>query len=207
MREEKRRRREDVERQRAIEREAAHLERERQKLHMERVKIEQEKAELLRLERERQKVEREKLERERLELKRQQMRLEENRRVAPPPPPLKRPGSDRRETYPEPERKRLNIDHARRHTPDRSSDRREGPPSRYEGRPKEIGIQKGFKRDFNARGRDDQFSEPHRAGRGDMIRRDTRPNQNSMDHRGPKERLFKLFIISKLAPKYFVLIF
>lgn len=189
MREEKRRRREDIERQRAIEREAAHLERERQKLQMERQRIEQEKAELLRLERERQKVEREKLERERLELKRQQMRLEENRRVPPPPPPIKRPGNDRRDSYPEPDRKRMNIEHPRRHSPDRSNDRRDGPPSRYDGRPKDVGMQKGgFKRDFNARGRDVQFSDSHRGGRGDMIRRDNRPNQNSMDHRGPKER-------------------
>ncbi|XP_011500165.1 PREDICTED: SAFB-like transcription modulator isoform X2 [Ceratosolen solmsi marchali] len=210
LREEKRRRREDIERQRAIEREAARLEREREKLCLERERIEQEKAELLRFERERQKVEREKLERERLELKRQQMRLEENRRV-PPPPALKRTSSDRREprdVYVEPERKRINVEHPnRRHSPpervnerradvmERVSDRRMDTapvPSRYDGvRSKEMGMQKNFKRgnDFASRNnREDQFNEVPRGGRDVMVRRDSRPNQNSMDHRQVKER-------------------
>ena len=130
LREEERRRREDMERQREVERrqreEAARLEREREKLRRERERIEQEKAELLRLERERQKLEREKLERERLELKRQQMRLEESRRV-PPPPSIKRTSSDRRDPrdlYVEPDRKRLTTEHGRRHSQERVPDRR-----------------------------------------------------------------------------------
>jgi len=148
LREEERRRREDMERQREIERrhreEAARLEREREKLRRERERIEQEKAELLRLERERQKLEREKLERERLELKRQQMRLEESRRV-PPPPSIKRSRRDPRDLYVESDRKRIATEHSRRHSPDRIVDRRNemlervsdrrldpSPPSRYE---------------------------------------------------------------------------
>ena len=162
-------------------------------MRLERERIEQEKAELLRLERERQKLEREKLERERLELKRQQMRLEENRR-APPPPSLKRTSTDRREPRDggfEPERKRPTADHTtRRHSPlDRRPDT--SGPSRFDGRSKDMGMQKGgFKRtnDFGSRNRE-EFSDGPRGGRDGMVRRDNRPGQNSMDHRPVKERL------------------
>jgi hypothetical protein len=80
--------------------EAMRLEREKEKLHTERERIERERSELMRMERKRQRLERERLEREREELKRQQMRFEESRRT------LKRPYSDRRDSYPE-ERKRV----------------------------------------------------------------------------------------------------
>jgi RNA recognition motif-containing protein len=104
LREEDRRRRNEVLRQREIEKmhreEAMRLEREKEKLRIERERIERERNELMRMEREHQRLERERLEREREELKRQQMRLEESRRTA------KRPSSDRRDSYPE-ERKRV----------------------------------------------------------------------------------------------------
>lgn len=214
-----------MERQRAIEYEAARLEREREKLRLERERIEQEKAELLRLERERQKLEREKLERERQELKRQQLRLEENRRV-PPPPALKRTSSDRRDTrdvYAEPERKRMNAEHSnRRRSPpergvadrrgdvmERVSDRRieaSGVPSRYEGRPKEMGIQKPFHKrnnDFQSRNnRDDQYSDT-RGGRDAIVRRDNRPNQNTMDHRPGKERFVFSYVTLLLINQFY----
>lgn len=187
-----------MERQRAIEREAARLEREREKLRLERERIEQEKAELLRLERERQKVEREKLERERLELKRQQMRLEERR--PPPPATLKRAATDRRE-YVETERKRIASEHpGRRHSPERTerrtdvmeriSDRRiDTSAPRYEGARKEV-IQKTFK-SFASRSREEYDSS--RGREGTIVRRDTRPN---MDHRPVKERSFSILIMA-----------
>ncbi|XP_021921090.1 scaffold attachment factor B2-like isoform X2 [Zootermopsis nevadensis] len=104
LREEDRRRRNEVLRQREIEKmhreEAMRLEREKEKLRIERERIERERNELMRMERERQRLERERLEREREELKRQQMRFEESRRTT------KRPSSDRRDSYPD-ERKRV----------------------------------------------------------------------------------------------------
>ncbi|KAL0102964.1 hypothetical protein PUN28_018340 [Cardiocondyla obscurior] len=212
LREEERRRREDMERQREIERrhreEAARLEREREKLRRERERIEQEKAELLRLERERQKVEREKLERERMELKRQQMRLEESRRV-PPPPSIKRTSSDRRDPrdlYVESDRKRIATEHSRRHSPDRIVDRRNemlervsdrrldpSPPSRYESSrsTQELGLKKEFKRssDFSSRNsRPDSFSDVSR-GREVIVRRESlSTTSSSLDPRQVKER-------------------
>ncbi|KAM0735454.1 SAFB-like transcription modulator [Formica fusca] len=212
LREEERRRREDMERQREIERrqreEAARLEREREKLRRERERIEQEKAELLRLERERQKLEREKLERERLELKRQQMRLEESRRV-PPPPSLKRSSTDRRDPrdlYVEPDRKRMSTEHSRRHSPDRVADRRNdmldrvsdrrldpSPPSRYESSrsAQDLGLKKEFKRssDFSSRSsRPDSFSDVSR-GREVIVRRESlSTTASSIDPRQVKER-------------------
>ncbi|XP_011056189.1 PREDICTED: SAFB-like transcription modulator isoform X1 [Acromyrmex echinatior] len=212
LREEERRRREDMERQREIERrhreESARLEREREKLRRERERIEQEKAELLRLERERQKLEREKLERERLELKRQQMRLEESRRV-PPPPSIKRSSSDRRDPrdlYAESDRKRLATEHSRRHSPERIVDRRNemlervsdrrldpSPPSRYESSrsTQELGLKKEFKRssDFSSRNsRPDSFSDVSR-GREVIVRRESlSTTSSSLDPRQVKER-------------------
>ncbi|XP_011302930.1 SAFB-like transcription modulator isoform X2 [Fopius arisanus] len=215
LREEERRRREDMERQREIERrqreEAARLEREREKLRRERERIEQEKAELLRLERERQKLEREKLERERLELKRQQMRLEESRRV-PPPPAIKRSSSDRRdirEMYAEPERKRLTTDHSRRHSPERVSERRndilervsdrriDGSPSgRYESSRsgQDLSLKKDFKRgsEFSSRSsRPETFTDVSR-GREVIVRRETLPTGSStIDPRQVKESRYE----------------
>ncbi|CAD6226494.1 GSCOCG00005853001-RA-CDS [Cotesia congregata] len=196
VREEERRRREEMDRQREIERrqreEAARLEREREKLRRERERIEQEKAELLRLERERQKLEREKLERERLELKRQQMRLEESRRV-PPPPTIKRSSTDRRDIrdlYVEPDRKRLATEHSRRHSPDRVPDRRTeimervserrmdtSPPGRYES-----------SSEFTSRSsRPETFTDVSR-GREVIVRRESLPTQPSaIDPRQVKE--------------------
>ncbi|XP_011864413.1 PREDICTED: SAFB-like transcription modulator isoform X2 [Vollenhovia emeryi] len=212
LREEERRRREDMERQREIERrhreEAARLEREREKLRRERERIEQERADLLRLERERQKLEREKLERERLELKRQQMRLEESRRV-PPPPSIKRSSTDRRDPrdlFVESDRKRIATEHSRRHSPERIVDRRtemlervsdrrldSSPPSRYEsGRStQELGLKKEFKRssEFSSRNsRPDTFSDVSR-GREVIVRRESlSTTSSSMDPRQVKER-------------------
>ncbi|CAG5108019.1 Similar to Safb: Scaffold attachment factor B1 (Rattus norvegicus) [Cotesia congregata] len=211
VREEERRRREEMDRQREIERrqreEAARLEREREKLRRERERIEQEKAELLRLERERQKLEREKLERERLELKRQQMRLEESRRV-PPPPTIKRSSTDRRDIrdlYVEPDRKRLATEHSRRHSPDRVPDRRTeimervserrmdtSPPGRYESSraTQDMAMKKDFKRssEFTSRSsRPETFTDVSR-GREVIVRRESLPTQPSaIDPRQVKE--------------------
>ena len=181
IREEKRRRNEEIQRTREIERrhreEEARLAREREKLRQERERIEQEKAELLRLERERQKLERDKLERERLEIKRQQMRLEETRRP-PPPPSLKRSNPDRRDQREvfEPERKR-------RHTPEDLSDRR-----RYEstGRGgKDSSLTKDFKRgEFSRSSRAEPYTEPSS--------RNVRAI-NSIDSRQIKERSFEFY--------------
>ncbi|XP_063984745.1 SAFB-like transcription modulator isoform X3 [Diachasmimorpha longicaudata] len=212
LREEERRRREDMERQREIERrqreEATRLEREREKLRREREKIEQEKAELLRLERERQKVEREKLERERLELKRQQMRLEESRRV-PPPPAIKRSSSDRRdirEMFAEPERKRLTTEHSRRHSPERVTDRRtelldrvsdrriDGPPSgRYESTrsTQDLALKKRGSEFSSRSSRPETFTDVSR-GREVIVRREALPTATStIDPRQVKESRYE----------------
>lgn len=136
------------------------------------------------------------------------MRLEESRRV-PPPPSIKRSSSDRRDPrdlYVESDRKRIATEHSRRHSPDRIVDRRNemlervserrldsSPPTRYESSrsTQELGLKKEFKRssDFSSRNsRPDSFSDVSR-GREVIVRRESlSTTSSSLDPRQVKER-------------------